>query len=119
MKSGNVLRSLLPSAIVIAGFCFAGQTATAYNPSPNNVVLAQDQSMPQPDDQKPAAETKIFTGKIVNSGGVLVLSDAQSKTAYKLDDQQKAQAFINKKVKVTGILDDSSGVIRVTVIEPA
>jgi len=35
-----------------------------------------------------------------------------------LDDQQKAQDFLNKSVKVTGVLDASTGTIRVTMIEP-
>jgi hypothetical protein len=104
--------------MVIAGFCYVGQTATAQDPKPNNDVSAQAQSMPQPGSQKPASEPKTFTGKIVKSGDVLVLSDAEGKTTYKLDDQQKAQEFVNKDVKVTGVLDDSTGVIRVTAIEP-
>ena len=114
-----VLRNLLPAALVIAGFCSVGQTATAQSPKPDTVASAQDQSMPQPDSQRAAVETKTFTGKIVKSGGVLVLSDAQGKATYKLDDQQKAKEFVNKDVKVTGVLDDSTGVIRVTAIEPA
>jgi hypothetical protein len=114
-----VFRNLLPAALVIAGFCSVGQTATAQSPKPDTVVSSQDQSMPQPDNQKPASETKTFTGKIVKSGKLLVLTDAQGKVTYKLDDQQKAQQFVNQNVKVTGFLDDSTGVIRVTAIEPA
>jgi len=117
-KIGAVLRNSLPAAIVLAGFCYVGQMATAQNSKPYNVVSAQDQ-MQQPDNQKPAAETKTFTGKIVKSGNLLVLSDAEGKTTYKLDDQQKAKEFVNQDVKVTGVLDDSTGVIRVTAIEPA
>jgi len=118
-NTGDVLRNLLSVAIVIAGFCYVGQTAFAQNSAPSNVASAQDQSMPQPDNSKPAAETKTFSGKIVRSGNMLVLSDAGGKTTYKLDDQQKAKEFVNKDVKVTGVLDGSTGVIRVTAIEPA
>jgi len=50
---------------------------------------------------------------------MLVLSDMENKATYKLDDQQKAKDFVNKAVKVTGVLDDSTGVIRVSAIEPA
>jgi hypothetical protein len=116
---GTVLRNLLLAAIVLAGFCYVGQTATAQNSTPYTIASAQDQSMPQPDNQNPAAETKTFTGKIVKLGGVLVLSDAEGKTTYKLDDQQKAKEFVNKDVNVTGVLDGSTGVIRVSAIEPA
>ena len=75
--------------------------------------------MQQPENQKPAAETKTFSGKIVKAGSSLVLSDAEGKTTYKLDDQQKAKELDNQAVKVTGTLDASTGMIRVTAIEPA
>jgi hypothetical protein len=117
-RTAGVLRAALSAAVVIAGFCYVGQTATAEKSNPYNFVSAQDQ-MQQPDAQKPAAETKTFAGKIVKRGSMFVLSDAEGKTTYKLDDQQKAKDFVNKDVKVTGVLDDSTGVIRVTAIEPA
>jgi len=100
--------------MAIAGFCYLGQITIAHNASSS----AQDQ-MQQPDTQKPAAEAKTFAGKIVKAGNTLVLSDAEGKTTYKLDDQQKAKEFVNKDVKVTGVLDASTGMIRVTAIEPA
>jgi hypothetical protein len=118
-KIGVVLRHALPAAIVIAGFCYVGQVAIAQNANPHSVVSAQEQAMQQPDAQKPMPETKTFAGKIVKHGNLLVLSDAEGKTTYKLDDQQKAKEFVNKDVKVTGVLDDSTGMIRVTAIEPA
>ena len=55
----------------------------------------------------------------VKDGDKLVLTDADGKTTYQIDDQQKAKAFLNKSVKVTGILDASTGIIRVSAIEPA
>ena len=113
-----VLRNALPLVLVLSGFCYVGQTAMAQTSDRNTAVSSQDQSMP-PDAQKPAPETKTFTGKIVKSGNMLVLSDMESKATYKLDDQQKAKDFVNKAVKVTGVLDDSTGVIRVSAIEPA
>ena len=86
-RIGDVVRVALSTAIVIAGLCYVGQTAIAQNSTP----AAQDQ-MQQPDNQKPAAETKTFAGKIVKAGNTLVLSDAEGQTTYKLDDQQKAKA---------------------------
>ena len=114
-RIGTVVRIALLMAVVIAAFCYVGQTAIAQN---SNVASAQDQMQP-PDGQKPQADTKTFTGKIVKAGNVLVLSDEEGKTTYKLDDQQKAKEFVNKDVKVTGVLDASTGMIRVTAIEPA
>jgi hypothetical protein len=118
-KVEAVLRNALPLVLVLAGFCHVGQTALAQNADPNTAVSSQEQPMQQPDNQKPAPEAKTFTGKIVKSGNMLVLSDMESKATYKLDDQQKAKDFVNKAVKVTGVLDDSTGVIRVSAIEPA
>jgi hypothetical protein len=116
-KIEAVLRNSLPMVLVLTGFCYVGQTAIAQNSHPYDVVSAQD--MQQPDNQKPAPETRTFAGKIVKSGNLLVLSDVEGKTTYKLDDQQKAKQFVNKDVKVIGVLDDSTGVIRVSAIEPA
>jgi len=115
-KMEAVLRNALPMVLVLTGFCYVGQTAIAQNSDPHNVVSGQD--MQQPGNQRPAVETKTFTGKIVKSGNMLVLSDPESKATYKLDEQ-KAKEFVNKDVKVIGVLDDSTGVIRVSAIEPA
>ena len=71
----------------------------------------------QPDDQDTTQKT--FTGVIVKSSDKLVLTDTISKTSYQLDDQLKAQDFVNKNVKVTGGLDPSTGTIHVRVINPA
>jgi len=48
----------------------------------------------------------------------LVLTATDSTTTYQLDDQQKARGFLNKSVKVTGVLDASTGTIRVRAIDP-
>jgi len=39
-----------------------------------------------------------FTGVIIKTGEKLVLLDTNSKTSYQLDDQEKAQDFVNKNV---------------------
>ena|ERR1700690_3533042 len=113
-KTGVVVRIALSTALVIAAFCGAGQRAIAQNSTP----AAQDQ-MQQPYNQKSASETRTFAGKIVKVGKLLVLSDTEDNTTYKLDDQQKAKEYVNQDVKVTGVLDASTGMIRVTAIEPA
>jgi len=115
-KLQGTLYAMLPVFVLVAAI-LSGQLMSAQNaqtPSPNTAT--QDQKMQQ-DDQNPAQ--KIFTGIIVKSGNKLVLTDSMSKTSYQLDDQQKAQEFVNKNVKVTGVLDASTGTIRVTTIEPA
>jgi hypothetical protein len=69
-------------------------------------------------DADSSTNQKIFTGVIVKSGGKFVLTDLLTKTSYQLDDQRKAQELVNKNVKVTGVLDPSTGTIRVNAIEP-
>jgi hypothetical protein len=117
MKKVQVLLSVLGIA---AGLWLAASLALAQSsPSSSHDAAVQQEPAPPPDAPNAASETKTFTGKIMKSGDKLVLSDAESKTTYQLDDQQKARAFVNKNVKVTGILDASTGVIRVSDIEPA
>jgi hypothetical protein len=109
---------VLPVAALIVGLCIISQLSMAQNsanPNPN----AQQQSMPQPADQNQAAQIATFTGKVVKSGSKLVLTDADGKTSYQLDDQKKAKQFMNQNVKVTGVLDASTGTIRVSAIDPA
>jgi len=117
-KKQFVLSTMLPVLALTAALCFTGQKTLAQNaPGSSSNSAAQQQPM-QPDDQN-TASVKTFSGKIVQSGDKLVLTDAGTRTTYLLDDQQKAQAFLNKTVRVTGVLDASTGTIRVTAIEPA
>jgi len=114
------LLHVLPSAVMMVALSLLWQPAIAQNTTPyNDMASAQQQPMQQPDAPGSASEAKTFTGKIVKDGDKLVLTDADGKMTYQLDDQQKAKAFLNKSVKVTGILDASTGTIRVSAIEPA
>ena len=116
----TALLHVLPAAIMIVGLSLVWQSAVAQNTTPyNDVAAVQQQPAQQPDSPGSASEAKTFTGKIVKDGDKLVLTDADGKTTYQIDDQQKAKAFLNKSVKVTGILDASTGIIRVSAIEPA
>jgi len=108
---------MLPAMALTVVLCFASQPMLAQS-APDSARNPTTQQQPmQPDDQT-AASMKTFSGKIVKSGDKLVLTDANSKTTYQLDDQQKAQSFLNKSVKVTGVLDASTGMIRVSAIDP-
>ena len=119
-KVQAALLSMLPVLAVALGLCLLGQPASAQQASSSpSTAASQEQSAPPQADQNVATDAKTFTGKIVKSGDKLVLTDSASKTIYQLDDQQKAQDFVNKSVKVTGVLDGSTGVIRVSAIEPA
>jgi hypothetical protein len=116
----ELILHVLPAAALIVGLCLMSQPSMAQNAaSPNPDPNAQQQSMPQPGDQAQATQNATFTGKIVKSGSKLVLTDADGKTSYQLDDQKKAKQFMNQNVKVTGVLDASTGTIRVSAIDPA
>jgi hypothetical protein len=113
------LLNVLPIAVMVVGLSLASKPVSAQTATPHNDAAAQQQPAQQPDYAAPASDTKTFTGKIVKDGDKLVLTDADGKVTYQLDDQQKAKAFLNKSVKVTGALDASTGTIRVSGIEPA
>ncbi|MGB9202481.1 MAG: DUF5818 domain-containing protein [Terriglobales bacterium] len=113
------LSMMLPVMVLAAALGLASQPTLAQSASdPSRNPATQHQPMP-PDDQHPATadSAKTFSGKIVKSAGKLVLKTAD-KTTYQIDDQQKAQDFLNKSVKVTGVLDAATGTIRVTAIDP-
>jgi hypothetical protein len=112
------LSTLLPAMALVSALCFTIQPAFAQSTNDASRNSTSQQQPMQPDDQT-ATSVKTFSGKIMKSGDRLVLADAANKTTYQLDDQQKAQDFLNKSVKVTGVLDASTGTIRVSAIEPA
>ncbi|MBZ5663718.1 MAG: hypothetical protein LAO30_03865 [Acidobacteriia bacterium] len=105
--------TMLPVMALSVVLCFTSQSMFAQSDPSHNPATQQERM--QPDDQ---AAVKTFSGKIVKSGNKFVLTDANNKTTYQLDDQQKAQDFLNKNVRVNGVLDPSTGTIRVTAIEP-
>lgn len=64
-----------------------------------------------------ASEQKSYNGKIQKVGEKFVLKGANG--SYDLDDQEEAQSFEGKDVKVTGTLDAATHTIYVKNIEPA
>lgn len=117
----TLLRDLMTLPALALALCVSSQATLAQSDS-QSAPGTKTQSMqpdPQQNDQnsQTAATQKTFSGKIMKSGDKLVLT--ASGTTYQLDDQQKAQDFLNKDVKVTGSLDPSTGTIRVSAIDPA
>ena len=112
---------------IISTALFTSQRMNARNTpyatqSPQATQQSATQSADQASDEKQASnekkEQQTFTGVIEKSGDQLVLIDPLTKTSYQLDDQRKAQELVNKNVRVTGVLDPSTGTIRVTAIAP-
>ncbi|HEV2495589.1 MAG TPA: DUF5818 domain-containing protein [Terriglobia bacterium] len=85
-----------------------------------NAAPGQDQAQPQQPQQQPGdqAQQQTFTGKIAKAHGKYVLQNPDTKTAYTLDDQDKAKQFEGQNVKVTGTLDAQSNMIHVSDIQP-
>lgn len=109
--------SLVVFAIALGMFLGASAYAQPAASQSSSAVI-QDQLVPPQTNPDDPNESKTFTGKIMQSDDKLVLTDATGETVYQLDDQVKARAFLNKNVKVTGILDVSTRMIHVSSIEP-
>ena len=116
-KTQFALSTMLPGMALNAVLCFASQSTLAQSAYDSSRNATTQQQPTQADDQN-ASSVNTFSGKILRSGNKLVLADADNQTTYQLDDQQKAQDFVNKSVKITGVLDASTGTIRVSAIEP-
>jgi uncharacterized protein YdeI (BOF family) len=114
MKKVWVLAALCSLALM---FGLATQGLAQANPQSEGSNQAQQQQPSQ--DGAGNEQAKTFVGKIVEADGKLVLQDMANKTTYQLDDQEKAKGFVDQKVRVTGTLDASSGMIRVSAIERA
>jgi hypothetical protein len=52
--------------------------------------------------QQPGPDTQTITGTIVKDSGRYVLKVSSSSTTYELDDQDRAQQYEGKQVKVSG-----------------
>jgi uncharacterized protein YdeI (BOF family) len=86
-------------------------TATTTETGKTNKLLAAS--------QKRDSKFETFTGTIAKKGDQFVLTDNSSKFSYSLDDQQTAEKFAGKKVRVKGILDTVNNTIRIETIEIA
>ena len=113
-RMAKVLPALaLTAAVFSPAELTRAQSATDKQQGPR---IAQPQQALPPDD--PDMHEKTFTGVVVKSGDRVVLLDTLSKTSYQLDDQQKAKSFLNKNVRVTGVLNPATGTIHVSAIDP-
>jgi len=119
MKVQHSLSTMLPvftlgTALLCSAPLMHAQSDSEHSQSVQN---SQGHQQKPGEDQNDAQKTVM--GTIVKSGNKLILVEASTKARYQLDDQQKAQDYMNKTVKVTGVLDPSTGMIHVTTIDPA
>ena len=84
-------------------------------------LAGQTGSTPQAetDTAYPHQSARSFEGRIVKSGGQLVLEDGAAQTSYKLDDQHKARKYVGQNVKIMATMDARSDLLHVIEIVPA
>jgi len=113
----------LLSIVAMLGLVGLGMNLAAQQtPSTPPSTATQAGSMPQQeqtDATNPQQSARSFEGKIAKSGDQLVLQENSTKTAYKLDDQDKAKQFEGKDVKVMATVDPSTNTLHVVDIAPA
>ena len=108
------MRNIIPAFVLTATLFLVGIPMNAMPAA----VPQQDTTQAQP-AQGDAEKASVFTGKVMEANGQLVLTDSATKTTYVLDDQEKAKPFKGKSVKVTGTLETASNTIHIANIEPA
>ncbi len=112
MKKHLNLLGVLALAATLSAAAFAQQGQSAQPGSTDT----QTQNTPAP-GASADAQTQSFSGTIVKARNHYVLKT--DKMTYQLDDETKAKQFEGKQVNVSGTLDKSTSVIRVTDIQPA
>jgi lipopolysaccharide export system protein LptA len=113
MKKNLSLLATLALAATLSPATFAQQDQT---PQPG-AAEPQTQSAPAPDTTSDTQMQKTFSGTVVKMQKQYVLKTDSA--TYQLDDQVKAKHFSGKQVTVSGILDQSTSMIRVSDIQPA
>ncbi len=120
MKKMQFADSVRLAIVALSAFWLTGHMTLAQSADSSRNSTSQQQPM-HPDNTpnaRNAAPEATFSGKIVKSEAKLVLTDPDNRTTYQLDDQLKAQDFLNQRVRITGALDPATGTIRVSAINP-
>jgi hypothetical protein len=108
------MKRLLSAGAMVLGLALsvaAQQSTTPPSTQSPDTTVAQPQSPVDTSTQQRSAQS--FEGKIMRSGDKLVLRENASKTAYQLDDQDKAKRFEGKDVKVMATVDASTNSLHV------
>ena len=113
MKRNLSLLATLALAATLSPTVFAQQDQPA-QPSPAD---PQSQSATAPNPSADTQSQKSFSGTVVKMQKQYVLKTDTA--TYQLDDQAKAKRFSGKQVTVSGTLDQSTSLIRVSDIQPA
>ena len=73
-------------------------------------------TQPPPQSETRDSTSQSVTGSVVKVAGKYML-ETEDNIAYQLDDQDKAKQYEGKRVKVTGSLDRTTGILHVSSIE--
>ena len=122
MKKNLTMLATLALAAAMLSAAFAQQdqsTQPGSNQTPSQPGSDQPQSQttPAPGASADTQTQNSFSGTVVKVGKHYVLKT--DKMTYQLDDETKAKQFEGKQVNVSGTLDKSTSMIRVTDIQPA
>ena len=100
----------------------SGRSAIQEKPGPASFppvpALFTHSDSPDP-QQGQQPEAKTFIGRISKNGQKFVLEDSSMRTSYQLDDQQKAEKFQGKNVRIVGTLEPDNNLIHIQSIEEA
>ena len=135
MQFSKIKSCVLSAALIAMTMPALGQDSNKQMPDPQSSQYPQTQQPQTPPTTEPSTTTpetspgaqtstgsqsaeQSFQGKISESQGGYVLKDSGG-TTYQLDDQKKAKDFAGQSVKVTGTLDPSTNMIKVSSITPA
>jgi uncharacterized protein YdeI (BOF family) len=117
MKKNLSLLATLALAAALSPLAFAQQDQTTPPASTDPQTQTAPQTAPSPDTSSDAQAQTSFSGTVVKvSKHYALKTDSMT---YQLDDQTKAKQFAGKQVNVSGTLDKSTSMIRVTDIQPA
>lgn len=127
MKQWNIGSWVMTLGLAAGLFAFSPAFgAQNQNPYPNQQQQQQQQSpstqQQQPNAQQPAQQqAHTYTGKIVKTktGKYALLTDAQHGKGFFLDNQQEAQKFDQKDVKIVATLDPNTMVLHIISIKAA
>jgi hypothetical protein len=107
----------LAALLTIVGVGFAAQKDSTFSGEITDRYCAKANSHEMMMKRHNSPTTKACIPACVKAGGAYVLFDAQTKTIYELDDQQKPARFAEQKVKITGTYDKGTQTIHVTDIQ--
>lgn len=128
MKKRSIRSWVINMALAVGLVAFS-QAFGAQNQNPNQqrsypTSAQQQQQQPPGAEQQPSNDTKqahTYVGKIVKAknGQYALLTDPQGGKGFFLDNQEAAQKFEQKNVKIVATLDPHTMVLHVINIQPA